>query len=83
MPIYEYRCNTCDHRFERLVRNDIVPGCPSCESNDLDRLISMPRVKSTSTRAQSLRAAKQRDAAQATDRMHDRIQYEQSHDRHG
>ncbi len=28
-------------------------------------------------------AAEKRDAPQAKDRMHDRIRYEESHDRHG
>jgi hypothetical protein len=30
-----------------------------------------------------MRAAKQRDASQARDRMHERLHYEKSHDRHG
>lgn len=32
MPIYEYVCESCGHRFERLVRSDeIAPACPECE----------------------------------------------------
>jgi putative FmdB family regulatory protein len=32
MPIYEYCCETCGHRFERLVRIGAEPPpCPECE----------------------------------------------------
>ena len=30
-----------------------------------------------------MKAAKKRDAGQAQDRMHNRLHYEESHDRHG
>jgi putative FmdB family regulatory protein len=31
MPIYEYRCEDCGSKFERLVRRDTGPvECPSC-----------------------------------------------------
>ena len=50
MPIYEYRCETCDERFEKLRRSmsqtsDNVT-CPACESTDVRRLISAPIVHS-------------------------------------
>ncbi len=83
MPIYEYSCEECEHQFEELVRGDEVPQCPSCGSEQLERLMSLPRVSSESTRALSMKAAKKRDAGQANDRMHDRLHYEESHDRHG
>ncbi|MGH7751668.1 MAG: FmdB family zinc ribbon protein [Gemmatimonadales bacterium] len=83
MPIYEYACKSCRHRFETLVRGRQVPACPSCGSRKLERMLSLPGLQTPGTRAKALKAAKKRDAAQATDRMHDRLQYEQSHDRHG
>ena len=32
MPIYEYRCDTCGERFEKLIRSyqADAPACPSC-----------------------------------------------------
>ena len=31
MPIYEYECSTCGHRFEKLVRIGAEPPpCPEC-----------------------------------------------------
>lgn len=83
MPIYEYRCLACDLEFELLVRGSKAPSCPECESGELERQLSLPRIKSSSTRGAAMRAAKKRDASQARDRMHERIRYEQSHDRHG
>ncbi len=83
MPIYEYSCEECENQFEELVRGDETPQCPSCGSENLKRLISLPRVQSESTKDMSMRAAKKRDAAQAKDRLYDRLHYERSHDRHG
>lgn len=41
MPIYRYQCNKCGHDFETLVRSSDVPACPSCESTDLARQLSL------------------------------------------
>lgn len=43
MPIYEYRCNHCGHRFERLQKmSDPDPECcPDCATEgEVTRLIS-------------------------------------------
>ncbi|MDA3915360.1 MAG: zinc ribbon domain-containing protein [Deltaproteobacteria bacterium] len=40
MPIYEYQCNNCSENFETLVMVSSTPECPSCNSNDLSRLMS-------------------------------------------
>ena len=83
MPIYEYTCRGCGHDFELLVRGSRVPSCPACESEDLERHLSMPRVSSETTRGLAKRAARKRDQVRGKDRMHDQLQYERSHDRHG
>jgi putative FmdB family regulatory protein len=41
MPIYGYDCNACGHQFEKLVRSSDTPACPSCESQDLKRQLSL------------------------------------------
>ncbi len=79
MPIYEYSCNDCDNQFEVLVRGEDSPACPSCESRDLKRLLSVPKVQSSGTRDLAMRAAKKRDHAQAKDRVREQIKYEESH----
>lgn len=41
MPLYDYRCRACQREFETLVRSqDPPPRCPSCQSDDLERLHS-------------------------------------------
>lgn len=41
MPIYEYACESCGHRFEKLVSMSAdAPPCPDCEASDVRKLIS-------------------------------------------
>jgi putative FmdB family regulatory protein len=54
MPLYEYLCRACGHAFEALVRNGIVPPCPSCKSEDLERLLSDFAVDSAERRKLNL-----------------------------
>lgn len=43
MPIYEYRCKTCEEASELLIRDlSQPPLCPHCGSLDLEKLISVP-----------------------------------------
>jgi putative FmdB family regulatory protein len=44
MPLYEYTCRKCSHRFERLESSKIsqVASCPSCHSEEVDRLLGLP-----------------------------------------
>ena len=79
MPIYEYRCRGCGHEFEFLVLGGRTPACPSCESEELERLISLPRVHSDARKARSLTAAKQRAQKQGSERMRAQREYELSH----
>ncbi len=50
MPLYEYRCEKCENRFETLVLNsDHDISCPKCESTNLEKLFSSFGVKSGSS----------------------------------
>lgn len=43
MPIYEYRCQICDERFERLVPMSAASApavCPTCGSPDTRKQFS-------------------------------------------
>jgi putative FmdB family regulatory protein len=79
MPIYEYSCRSCDHQFEVLVRSSQTPVCTACGSAELDRIFSLPAVKSDQTHARALGAAKRRDKAEAKDKAHEQLKYERSH----
>lgn len=82
MPLFEYVCQSCDHEFEALVLGSSVPSCPACGSQELERQISLPAIKSDTTRALAMKAAKKRDQRQASNRMRERTEYEASHDDH-
>lgn len=46
MPIYEYECRRCGHRFELIQKFSDKPRkrCPEC-SGTVDRLISPPAIR--------------------------------------
>ncbi|HUE85307.1 MAG TPA: zinc ribbon domain-containing protein [Vicinamibacterales bacterium] len=79
MPIFEYRCGGCGQEFETLVLKGTVPACPSCKSEALERLISLPAVKSDNTHALALKAAKRRDSKQADEKNRAQREYELHH----
>lgn len=40
MPLFEYRCEQCDHVFEVLVRGAETVECPGCQSQRVEKLLS-------------------------------------------
>jgi putative FmdB family regulatory protein len=46
MPLYEYECKKCGHRFERIQRfsDAMVKKCPQC-GGKVEQLISAPAVQ--------------------------------------
>lgn len=46
MPIYEYQCKKCGHRFERIQRfsDPLVKNCPECRGK-VEQLLSAPAVQ--------------------------------------
>lgn len=46
MPIYEYQCKKCHHRFEKIQKfsDPHVKKCPEC-GGPLEQLISPPAVQ--------------------------------------
>jgi putative FmdB family regulatory protein len=48
MPIYEYACPGCGARFETLVRRfGEAVSCPSCQSPDVEKQLSVFAVASS------------------------------------
>lgn len=46
MPLYEYECRKCHHRFERIQKFSDKPvrRCPKCKTGRVEKLISSPAV---------------------------------------
>lgn len=81
MPLFDYHCGGCGARFEVLVLKGKEPtACAACGGTHLERLLSLPAVKSDATKARAMAAARRRDAAQAKDQAHEQRKYELSHD---
>ena len=40
MPIFEYRCESCEQEFEQLVRPNDNIDCPACGGQRLEKLFS-------------------------------------------
>ncbi len=80
MPMFDFSCQGCEHSFELLVRKGDTICCPACGSETVEKLLSLPALKTSSTRGLAMQAAKRRDKAQATDRVFEQAKYEASHD---
>ena len=46
MPLYEYECESCGHRFERIQKfsDKLVSTCPSCGGR-VKKLLSPPAIQ--------------------------------------
>jgi putative FmdB family regulatory protein len=56
MPLYDFECKTCGSTFEELVRGPLDQAdlaCPSCQSPEIVRKISL--IASRSREGSSLR----------------------------
>jgi putative FmdB family regulatory protein len=47
MPLYEYECEACAHRFERIQKFSDAPVevCPKCGKKKLRKLVSSPAIQ--------------------------------------
>jgi len=69
MPIYEYLCRECQHRFEYLLlRSPVEAKCPACGSANLEQLISTSSFHSAAASQANLSAAHRKVAATRGDR---------------
>ena len=46
MPLYEYECDDCGHRFELIQKfsDELATACPKC-SGTLRKLVSSPAIQ--------------------------------------
>ena len=72
MPIYEYECRECGHRFEYLVRSSSpVAECPACQKKDLKQLISLSAMSSEGIREANFNSAHNKAAGARQEKQSD------------
>lgn len=71
MPIYEYACGSCEHRFETIQRVSEAPlrDCPECGDGSLKKLLSAPvfRFKGSGWYETDFKTGDKRNIADASD----------------
>ncbi|HZD95725.1 MAG TPA: zinc ribbon domain-containing protein [Candidatus Sulfotelmatobacter sp.] len=53
MPIFEYICQQCHHRFEAIILGSQKAACPKCESKKLSQQLSSFAVGGEKSQSQS------------------------------
>lgn len=48
MPIFEYICHSCRTGFEKLIRDSESVTCPTCQSGDVTKQISLFAIQGAS-----------------------------------
>ncbi|MDF0644379.1 MAG: zinc ribbon domain-containing protein [Nitrospira sp.] len=54
MPIFEYVCRDCNHRFELLIQGSMQAACPHCRSVKAEKQFSAFGVGATESSATSV-----------------------------
>jgi putative FmdB family regulatory protein len=61
MPLYDFKCTKCGHRFEELARLNDTVDCPKCKARNAERQFSMTAAVSTDkTRTRTAKIARRR-----------------------
>jgi putative FmdB family regulatory protein len=47
MPLYEYLCDACGHRFEKIQKfsDPLIEECPNCGEKQVHKLVSSPAIQ--------------------------------------
>jgi len=47
VPLYEYRCKSCRHRFEKIQKfsDDPIRVCPKCGLEAVEQMLSAPAIQ--------------------------------------
>ena len=80
MPLYDFQCSSCKHRFEELVKRDEHPPCPACGAPNPTRLESFSAAISTEgSRQRALSGARQKAKAVKREKDHAHQEYIRHH----
>ena len=81
MPLFDFRCKSCDREFEALVRSGETPRCPSCQSTDLEKQLTTFAFSSDEIRASNAKKSRQQQIAKRKDALIAEEEYRQKHDK--
>ena len=79
MPIYEYKCLSCGHLFEKIVKLNETPDCPSCNGNALEKQFTMAAVSTTKSRSKSFSKARAKANSIKKEKDHAQAEYERNY----
>jgi len=79
MPIYEYICQSCGHQFEKIVKLNESPNCPSCDSSELEKQFTAAAVSTSRSRAKSFQEARGRASKVKKEKDHAQAEYERNY----
>jgi putative FmdB family regulatory protein len=84
MPIYDFRCRTCGHEFEALVRPQDAsqPACVSCQGRDLEKLLSGFAVSSAEKTQAAAKKSRQSQIRANKDKVVADEEYRKEHEGH-
>jgi putative FmdB family regulatory protein len=86
MPLYDFKCRACGHRFEELVRVGEVAECPKCHDAAPERLFSASAGVSTErSRKKAVGVARRAAGKVKREKDHAQREYERNYmkDHHG
>lgn len=71
MPIYEYQCQHCGHKFDKLqkISDEPLTDCPDCGKPELQKLISAAgfRLKGSGWYETDFKTGSKKNLAETTD----------------
>jgi putative FmdB family regulatory protein len=83
MPLYDYSCRGCGHQFEALVRaQDPAAKCPSCQSGDVEKLLSGFAMKTAEKSAAAALDSRRRQVRANKDKIVADEEYRKEHEGH-
>lgn len=44
MPLFDWECQACRHRFEEMASGDAKPVCPQCNAAEVEKLLTVGSV---------------------------------------
>jgi putative FmdB family regulatory protein len=45
MPLFDLECQACQHRWEDMVKNNVIPPCPACSATTVEKILNTQIAK--------------------------------------